>query len=123
MERALKLDEDYAGGTIHEALITLEGVPGTMGGSPERARRHYGRALELSTGLSAGPHVALATSVSVPAQDRAEFERLLKLALAVDPEKNRRIRLANLIAQKRARFLLERADELFVEPVEEETSP
>ncbi len=123
MDRALQLDEDYGGGAIHEALITLEGVPATMGGSPERARRHYSRALELSKGLSAGPHVALATSVSVPDQNRAEFERLLKRALAVDPEKNRRIRLANLIAQKRARFLLAHADELFVEPVEEEQSP
>ena len=121
MERALELDKDFSGGAIHTALIVLEGLPETMGGSRERARRHYRRAVELSEGLSASPHLALATSVSIPAQEREEFEQVLKKALAVDPDKDRRIRLANLIAQKRARFLLEYADELFVEPLQEES--
>ena len=35
-----------------------------------------------------------------------EFERLLRAALAIDVSKRPSIRLANLIAQKRARYLL-----------------
>ena len=54
----------------------------------------------------------LASSVALPAQDRAEFVRLLEQALAIDPSADRRHRLANLIAQKRARDLLARVDEL-----------
>lgn len=124
MERALELDEDYAGGAIHQALIVLEGIPEAMGGSPQRARTHYRRAVELSKGLSARPHVALAASVSVSSQNLREFEQLLEQALAVDPEQDHSIRLANLIAQKRARVLRERIDELFAEPLgSEDPSP
>jgi len=57
--------------------------------------------------------VALATGVAVPMQDRAEFERLLKEALAIDPEKDPSNRLVILVTQRRARVLLDRADEKF----------
>ena len=72
MARALTLDEDYERGTLHGALITLESLPVVMGGSPERARQHFARAVELSEAMDASPYVALARSVSVEAQDRAE---------------------------------------------------
>jgi predicted anti-sigma-YlaC factor YlaD len=113
MDRALALDEDYSRGAIHEALISLEAVPEVMGGSPDRARKHFARAVELSKGLSAGPYVTLAASIAVAAQDRAEFEKLLNTALAVDANKDPSLRLANLITQRRARFLLSKTDELF----------
>ena len=120
MDRALELDEGYSRGAIHEALITLEAVPEAMGGSPQRAREHFERAVELSGGDSAGPYVTLAGSVSVDTQNRAEFERLLAQALQVDPNKEKSVRLLNLITQKRARHLLEHTDELFVDPSEQE---
>ena len=41
--------------------------------------------------------------------------KLLDKALAVDPDADPPNRLANLIVQKKARWLLERADELFIE--------
>lgn len=116
MKRALALDEAYAQGAIHAAMISIESVPEAMGGSPQRAREHFARAVELSAGQSAGPYVSLAASVSQPAQDRAEFERLLNEALAIDADKYPRWRLANLISQKKARFLLSRVDSLFNEP-------
>jgi len=51
----------------------------------------------------------------VRAQNRAEFRTLLEKALAVDPESSPSLRLANRLAQRRARWLLERAEELFLE--------
>ena len=53
-------------------------------------------------------------------QDRAEFESLLEKAMAVDLDAAPEQRLANLIAQRKARFLLDNADELFLEPLEDE---
>jgi predicted anti-sigma-YlaC factor YlaD len=113
MDRALELDETYSRGAIHEALISLEAVPETMGGSSQRARQHFERAVQLSQGLSAGPYVTLAGSISVAAQDRAEFEKLLTQALAIDVDKDPSLRLANILTQRRARFLLSTADDLF----------
>jgi len=115
MDRALALDEDYEEGAIHEALISLESLPEAMGGSPERARKHYERAVALSRGLAAGPHVTFASSVSVGAQDRKQFEALLTKALAVDLNAAPKRRLANIIAQRRARHLMARIDDLFTD--------
>jgi predicted anti-sigma-YlaC factor YlaD len=113
LERALELDPEWGDGALHEAMISLESVPAALGGSEERARWHFQRAVELSEGRKAGPYVALAGGLVVANQDREEFERLLESALAVDPDAAPSDRLANLIAQKRARHLLSRADELF----------
>jgi predicted anti-sigma-YlaC factor YlaD len=115
LTRALALDPDWDEGALHEAMISLESVPEAMGGSEERARQQFRRAVALSGGHKAGPYVTLASGVVVRSQDRAEFESLLKAALAVDPDTEPRYRLANLIAQERARHLLAREDELFFE--------
>jgi len=51
--------------------------------------------------------------VAEPAQDRAEFESLLKQALAIDPEKDPSMRLVTLVQQRRAQALLDHVDALF----------
>jgi hypothetical protein len=111
--RALQLDEDWDGGAIHEAMIAVESLPALLGGSPARAKEHFDRAVALSNGQSAFAYVTMATGVAQPAKDRREFERLLRAAIAVDPAQRPSLRLANLIAQKRARYLLTQIDRLF----------
>jgi predicted anti-sigma-YlaC factor YlaD len=113
LNRALELDESYDLGAIHAVLIWLEAVPEAMGGSAERARYHFDRAVELSSGLNAGPYVTLAESVSVADQNWQEFRDLLESALAIDPDRSPSIRLANIIAQERAQWLLDRTENLF----------
>jgi len=113
--RALALGEDFDGGAIHEAMVVLESAPAMMGGSLERARTHYEKALALSGGKKASPYVTLAENVSVQTQNRAEFTALLERALAIDPDADRLNRLANRVIQKKARWLLAHADDLFLE--------
>jgi hypothetical protein len=105
LERALALEPSWQAGALHELMIGVEGLPALVGGSVERAKAHFDRAVALSNGESAFAYVNMATSV----RERAEVERLLKAALAVDVARRPEIRLANLIAQKRARYLLSRA--------------
>jgi predicted anti-sigma-YlaC factor YlaD len=116
IDRALFLDEAYDAGAIHVFLVTYEmSRPGGASGAARRARRHYDRAVQLSGGLMAAPHVALAEAVCVKEQDRAEFQATLEKALAIDVDAKPEWRLMNLISQRRAQWLLARADELFVE--------
>jgi predicted anti-sigma-YlaC factor YlaD len=115
MEKALTIDEDYAAGAIHEVFITLDGMSPSMGGDAARARQHFERAVELSKGKSASAYVAMAASVAQPAGDKAEFEKLLEQALAVNPDDMPDTRLATIIAQQRARILQSRIDELFTD--------
>ena len=112
-ERAIALDEGWAKGTLHEMFISLDSQPEALGGSVEHARAHFARAVELQKGSSPGPYVSLAVGVAQPAQDRAEFESLLKQALAIDPEKDPSTRLVTLVQQRRAQALLDHIDTLF----------
>jgi hypothetical protein len=112
-DRALALDAEWNKGAIHELMITLDSLPEALGGNPARAREHFKMAIAIQKGLSPGPYVSLATGVSVPSQDRQEYQQLLKEALAIDPEKDPSNRLVTLVFQRRARVLLDRIDEKF----------
>ena len=118
MVRALELDGDYNRGALHGALVTVESVPEILGGSAERAREHFERAVELSEGLDASPFVSLAVGVSLAEQNKQEFRSLLERALAIDSDEDKSIRLLNIVSQRRAAFLLEHIDELFEEPLD-----
>jgi TRAP transporter T-component len=61
--------------------------------------------------------VTLAQSVSVQTQDRAEFVRLLEHALTFDPDRDPRQRLATIVLQRKAKALLARQDEFFLDDV------
>ena len=117
VDRALELNEAFDNGAIHSFLITYEPVRQGAAGDPlDRARKHFDRAMILSNGHQAGPLVSLAETVSIAKQDRKEFQSLLDRALAVDVNAKPEYRLANLVMQRRARWLLSRIDELFLAP-------
>jgi predicted anti-sigma-YlaC factor YlaD len=115
IRRGLELDEEFNEGAIHEVMIVLESLGANMGGSVERARGHFESAVKLSRGTRASPYLTLATSVSIPEQNREEFEMLLAKALEIDPDKAVGWRLYNLIVQKRARYMLDHVDDYFLE--------
>lgn len=114
MARALELDEAYDAGALHVFMISYAMARNDAGGSAA-ARRHFRRALELSGGRQAGPYVSLAEAVAVPGRNRQEFEALLASALKIDPDAAPEYRLANTLMQRRAKWLLDRSDQLFTE--------
>jgi hypothetical protein len=120
--RALVLDEDWDDGAFHSFQVTYLGSkPGST--DYEAVTRHYNRALELSAGKSAALFVDYAEAVAVPRQDRSLFQELLQRALAVDPDANKERRLQNVLAQRRARRLRDRIDELFLNLEEPAAAP
>lgn len=124
LQRALELDETFDRGALPSLMITYETVRQGAEGDPyDRARRRYDRAVELSQGLLAGPHVSLAEAVCIPTENREEFLRLLDTALAVDVDALPEARLANLIVQDRARWLKQNVDDYFLPPLEDEPQP
>ena len=79
-----------------------------------KAREHFERARQLADGKRVSLYVSLAESVSVSEQKKDEFEKLLNEALAVDIMKAPDQKLANILAQRRAKWLLSRTDQLFL---------
>ena len=114
IHRALELDPDWDNGALYEFMISYEGgLPESMGGSVERAADYLEKAVEHSNGNRAGPYVAYAETVCVMQQDKEAFVENLNKALAVDVSEPSVDRLANIINQNRAVWLLETVDDLF----------
>ncbi len=114
MRRGLALDEGFGQGAFHEFLVTYEGGRSVAdGGGPVVARQHLERALALSGGNKLGPQLSWAETVLVQQQDRAAFETELRRIIAFDVDGAPEYRLANIIAQRRARVLLAHLDDLF----------
>ena len=116
VNRVLELNESYEEGGVHELLISIYGsLSPEMGGSDSAARDHFDRAVALSGGTRAGPYLSLATSLSINQQNYSEFETLLEKVIAIDVDSDPGNRLLNIIYQRKARWLLEHAEDFFLE--------
>ena len=117
VNRIVELDETFDSGAVPEFLITLEAArSGVKLEDMEAAmRKHFDRALEISKGKRAGTYVSFAENADEPAQNAAEFKAMLEKALAIDVDADPTTRLANVVAQRRARWLLAHQSELFLE--------
>lgn len=119
VRRVSELDEGFEGGAVPEFLITFEAARTDIGAAEQQKlmRQHFNRAIELSKGRRAGTYVSYAENACLPAQNAAEFKQMLQTALAVEADADPEHRLATLVAQRRARWLLDHMGELFLESV------
>ena len=115
MKRAHELDPDLGAGSLHDFFLSWDASrPPGMGGTLKTADGHLERSLAASKGKRVAPLVSYAELVCVKKQDRACFDEKLKRALAFDVDSAPEFRLANLIAQRRARWLLGQTADLFL---------
>lgn len=115
--RALELDEEWGDGALLSAWIGLESVRAGAGADAlERAEQRYRHALAVSDGVQASLHVAFAEKVCVQRQDAPAFREALGMALAIDVDTHPEYRLANVLAQRRARWLVAREADLILAP-------
>ena len=108
---AWALDPDWSQGTLTGLLATFEAA--RPGGSQTQALRWFDQAIAQSAGKSAGPLLGKAESYAQPADDRALFEQLLQQAVAIKDEAGSPLTLQNEVMRRRARWLLEKTDDLF----------
>lgn len=113
LNRAIELDPDWDSGALHAFAVTFEGAK-PRGGSRASIDRSFQKAERLSLGVDASLYVSYAENVAIPEQDAVLFRSMLNKALAIDTDANPNHRLANLIAQRRARWLLDRIEDLFL---------
>jgi len=114
VDRAYQLDPDYSSGALDEFLLLFHAsIPSGMGGDISKVETHFQRALEKTSGNSAGTYVAYAQSVCIPAQNYDIFKEMLEKALAINVNANPSNRLVNIISQQKARFLLDSASRFF----------
>jgi predicted anti-sigma-YlaC factor YlaD len=114
LDRALQLDEAFDQGALHEFAITFDPAR-PEGTTPQKQKAHFDRAMQLAQGEKISPLVTYAETVDAATQNKAEYEALLKQAASFDADqpKARKNRLANVLAQRRSRYLLAHEDDVF----------
>jgi hypothetical protein len=107
-ELAWTTDPSFGQGALASLMGTLEGAK--VGGSRQKAQAYFDQAISLSAGKDAGPYVAKAEGVALPAEDRKQFELLLQQALTISQQHRS---LQNEVMRERAQWLLSNVEDLF----------
>jgi len=108
---AWAVDPAWGEGALSGLLGAYEAA--RPGGSRQQALAYFDQAIAQSAGRGAGALVGKAEGYAQPAGDRALFESLLQAALAIRDEAGSPLALQNEVMRRRARWLLEKADDLF----------
>lgn len=101
-------DPDHGEGALASLMGSYEMA--RPGGTRQQAEVYFDRAIAAGAGRNAGPYVAKAEALALPAGDRAAFESLLRQALVAGALRRD---LANVVMQERAQWLLDTADDRF----------
>ena len=105
---AWEKNPNYGDGALSSLMGSFETA--RPGGSRQQAIAYFDQAIAASAGKSAGPFVAKAEGIALPAGDRTEFDALLRQALvASDKQRD----LQNEIMRERALWLQGNANDLF----------
>ncbi len=107
---AYAVQPTFADGALAGLMGSFEAA--RPGGSVQQACVYFDQAIALGQGRNAGAFVAKAESIAQPANDRKAFEALLRQAIAASDAKRD---LSNEVMRERALWLLEAADDLFLE--------
>ena len=113
LEHILKLDENFKQGEVHLYLGVLHSlIPPSLGGKPEVAKAYFEQAIELSKGFNLMAQVLYAEHYSRMLFKRELHDKLLKTVIGADPHQPG-YTLSNVLAQERAKALLDGADDFF----------
>jgi tetratricopeptide (TPR) repeat protein len=110
---------DYAPVALRAGLMGA--APEQLGGRPREALEQFQRVIELTRRRNLMYLVTTARICAVALRDRALYQRLLQEVIDADPNLDPDLRLANILAQRRARRYLAQIDEFF-EPLSEEVA-
>ncbi len=106
-------DEYFRQGSALVYLGVLKSLrPPSLGGKPDEGRKHFERAIELSSGRNLTAKVELARSYARMVYDRELHDRVLNEVLAA-PVEAPGLTLQNALAKNQALELLKSADDYF----------
>ncbi len=113
MEKVVEIDPAYEDGKAQMYMGVLESlVPPAAGGDLEKAKMHFENADEMSDGKNLFVKVLLAENYARMMFEQELHDTLLKDVLKADPHAEG-YTLMNVVAQQRAKELLETSDEYF----------
>jgi hypothetical protein len=116
MQRVIELDGGFYYGSPHlHMAVYLAAKPLIAGGNLDKAKFHFDKAFALGADKLLSARVLFARYYAVRLKDRVLFEKTLKEVIEAPTDATPELTLSNTLAQERARELLERADDYFME--------
>jgi len=114
MKRILELDETYYNAGAHLFYMVYYGSrPEMLGGSPEKAKEHYEKAIKITDNKFLMADFLYAEYYAIQVQDKELFKSLLNKIIEFDGTTYPQERLTNEIAKKKAQALIKLEDDLF----------
>ncbi|MBS0345089.1 MAG: hypothetical protein JSR69_01390 [Proteobacteria bacterium] len=108
---AWRTDPGFGNGSLAGLMGSFEVA--RPDGSRQQALAYFDEALRLGNGRNAGAFVGKAEGIAQPAGDKAAFLDLLQQAVAIQAPPGSPLALSNEVMRRRARWLIESADDLF----------
>lgn len=113
LERVVELDKNYEHGEpfLYIGIIRTQ-LPPALGGKPEKGRRAFEKAIDISDGRNLMAKVEYARRYARLVFDRELHDKLLNEVLSAEAE-SPGFTLSNVLAQRQAKELLESAADYF----------
>jgi len=117
LKAALKLDPSWNRGALYSAMISYMATRSDLTNDAliDTVTKYYDLAVSLSDSMDAGPFVSFAENIDKKFQYKSEFIRKLEYVNGMNVNQDYELRLVNIIAQERAKWLLTKTDEYFLE--------
>jgi len=117
LETAIFLDSNWGSGALYSAMMSYSAIRPDLSGKAmkDTVDYYFKKALQLSDSLDASVYVSYAELIHKPRQERNDFEDKLKYAINMDLNKNKIIKLNNLISINRAKWLMSNTEDYFLE--------
>jgi hypothetical protein len=116
MERVIELDGSFHYGSPHlQMAVFLAAKPSIAGGNLDKAKAHFDQAFSLGAEKLFSAKVLFARYYAVRLKDRVLFRKTLQEVVTSPVDKVPELILSNTLAKEKARELLEKTDDYFVE--------
>ena len=117
LKTAIRLEPEWGRGALYSAMMSYTSSRPDLSSDmlKDSANYYFNKAVSVSDSLDASPFMTYAESIHKPFQNRAGYINKLNFVINMDVKKNTQFELSNIIAQKRAKWLLSKTNETFLE--------
>ena len=117
LRTGIDIDPEWANGSFHSAMMSFTTTRSDLNETMLRdsVDFYFNKATIYSNGKDAGPYLTYAESIHKPFQERKDFIDKLNYVINMENKPSNEFELTNLLAKSRAKWLLARTDEYFLE--------
>ena len=117
LRTGIDIDPEWANGSFYSAMMSFTTTRSDLNETMLRdsVDFYFDKAIFFSNGKDAGPYLTYAESIHKPFQERKDFVDKLNYVINMENKPSNEFELTNLLAKSRAKWLLARTDEYFLE--------